>query len=233
MTSNRRENRLDGALSLFPVILEEVGNECKDLLEIGCGKGRLAASLSEKIPSVTGVDVDPVAVTRARANYEHEPGLRFLQGDAHNLARVIGQESNFDCIISAFAVHHMEIKAVLTILKAHLRSKGRIVLVDFYANHKESFLSYLVDQICLSSIEDLGSTKKAVNRIGLRNAVRYMGWRLFYALSRDGRQHIYADLSIGLPPSYDEWRNYLSDTLPGGRVTRLLASTLVFRWEKE
>src|SRR3954470_19625811 len=53
------------------------------VLELGCGEGRLLASLR---PSEgTGVDFSPAMIVSARKQY---PGLRFIVSDAHDLAKL-------------------------------------------------------------------------------------------------------------------------------------------------
>lgn len=51
------------------------------ILDIGCGTGEIAAWLARQGYAVTGVDLAPSAIARARASYGDEPGLRFEVDD--------------------------------------------------------------------------------------------------------------------------------------------------------
>jgi SAM-dependent methyltransferase len=59
--------------------------ESIDVLEIGCGLGRLAAHIAPRVPSYTGLDIAPSMVTEARARHGALRGARFLECDGLSL----------------------------------------------------------------------------------------------------------------------------------------------------
>jgi SAM-dependent methyltransferase len=78
------------------------------VLEVGCGPGHLARRLARHGLKVTGVDLDPAMVARARAGAGRRgdaghPRLAFLVGDAAALAFPDGA---FDLVVSTLSVHH-------------------------------------------------------------------------------------------------------------------------------
>ena len=79
------------------------------VLEVGCGPGHLSIRLARQHGlEVTGLDLDPAMVTRARANTDraaNRGGRRptFLVGDAAALAF---PDRSFDLVISTLSMHH-------------------------------------------------------------------------------------------------------------------------------
>jgi SAM-dependent methyltransferase len=79
------------------------------LLEVGCGPGHLSIRLTNQHRfDVTGLDLDPAMIARARANAdrpgngdEHRP--TFLVGDVAALAF---PDSSFDLVVSTLSMHH-------------------------------------------------------------------------------------------------------------------------------
>ncbi|HVH25778.1 MAG TPA: class I SAM-dependent methyltransferase, partial [Vicinamibacterales bacterium] len=66
-------------------------------LEIGCGTGAVSRALVESLHfDVTGVDLSPVFVARARELGKHLPGLTFVQGDGHSLTL---PDASFDLVV--------------------------------------------------------------------------------------------------------------------------------------
>ena len=124
----------------------------------------------------------------------------------------------------------MSVGVVLDQAKARLHAGGRVVIIDMYADHKGSFLSYFLDQFVWSWITRRGSFRASVRKLGFANAIHYLWWRLVYSLSKEGRLHISDDLSRGVPMSLDDWRRVLEESMPGGSLTPIVCSSLVFRW---
>jgi SAM-dependent methyltransferase len=79
------------------------------VLEVGCGPGHLSTRLARQHQlDVTGVDVDPAMIARARANAArprngHERRPSFLIGDVASLAFPDG---SFDLVVSTMSMHH-------------------------------------------------------------------------------------------------------------------------------
>jgi SAM-dependent methyltransferase len=79
------------------------------VLEVGCGPGHLSIRLARQHGlEVTGVDLDPDMIERARANAdrvgdgdEHRPS--FLVGDVASLPV---PEGSFDLVVSTLSMHH-------------------------------------------------------------------------------------------------------------------------------
>src|SRR5581483_8083506 len=95
------------------------------ILEIGCGRGDLLASLR---PSRgVGLDFSPAMLERARAKH---PGLEFVEADAHDLSSI---EGPFDFIIFSDTVNDLwDVQRVLEQLH-HLCIPSTRVIFNFYS----------------------------------------------------------------------------------------------------
>jgi SAM-dependent methyltransferase len=78
------------------------------VLEVGCGPGHLTIRLARRHDlDVTGVDLDPAMIERARANADRSTNdarrPSFLVGDVASLAFPAG---SFDLVVSTLSMHH-------------------------------------------------------------------------------------------------------------------------------
>jgi SAM-dependent methyltransferase len=104
------------------------------VLEVGCGPGRLATGLAHHGLEVTGLDLDPAMIARARANanrLENGDGRRpeFLVGDVAALAF---PDQSFDLVVSTLSMHHWaDPEAGLAEIGRVLRPGARALIWDF------------------------------------------------------------------------------------------------------
>ena len=105
------------------------------VLEVGCGPGRLSIRLARRYGlAVTGLDLDPAMIERARANADRPRtgdglGPSFLVGDAASLPF---PEGSFDLVVSTLSMHHWADQAAgLAEIGRVLRPGGRALVWDF------------------------------------------------------------------------------------------------------
>ena len=105
------------------------------VLEVGCGPGHLSLRLAGNHGlEVTGLDLDPAMIQRARANADrHGDGGRrqpsFLVGDVASLAF---PDQSFDLVISTLSMHHWtDPTAGLAEIGRVLRPSARALIWDF------------------------------------------------------------------------------------------------------
>jgi SAM-dependent methyltransferase len=123
--------------SLFEPIATDIGAVAQDgarVLEVGCGPGRLSILLARKHGlDVTGLDLDPAMIERARDNADRSPkgdGRRpsFLVGDVASLAF---PDRSFDLVVSTLSMHHWaHPTAGLVEVGRVLRPGGRALVWD-------------------------------------------------------------------------------------------------------
>ena len=111
-----------------------------DVLELGCGTGRLCAALADAGLSVVGVDLSPAMLELARARVD-DPPVRLIEGDMRELA--LGER--FGSVLIPFGgLQHLEtvaeIVAALATVARHLAPGGRAV-VDIEAPHPDDWLA--------------------------------------------------------------------------------------------
>lgn len=123
--------------SLFDGIAADVAAVAPDgarVLEVGCGPGRLSIRLARQHGlDVTGLDLDPAMIERARANAvssgdgdERRPS--FLVGDVASMAFPDG---SFDLVVSTLSMHHWaDPVAGLAEIGRVLRPGGRALVWD-------------------------------------------------------------------------------------------------------
>jgi SAM-dependent methyltransferase len=123
--------------SLFRAIAEDIGAVTPHgslVLEVGCGPGHLSIRLARTHGlEVTGLDLDPAMIDRARANAERvgesaQRGPVFIVGDVASLPFPDG---SFDLVVSTLSMHHWaEPTRGLAEIARVLRPGGRAIVWD-------------------------------------------------------------------------------------------------------
>lgn len=123
--------------SLHAGIADDIAAAAPDgarLLEVGCGPGHLSLRLaSRKGLDVTGLDLDPAMIERARANSDRagNRGDRrpsFLVGDVASLPFA---GDSFDLVVSTLSMHHWADPAAgVAEIGRVLRAGGRALIWD-------------------------------------------------------------------------------------------------------
>lgn len=88
------------------VLLEEVPETVKRVLDLGTGDGRLLALLKIQRPSVESVAIDfsPTMLEAVKNRFQDDSTVQIID---HNLDETLPELGSFDAIISSFAIHHL------------------------------------------------------------------------------------------------------------------------------
>lgn len=110
----------------------------RDVLEFGCGWGRIAGALAADGKRVTGIDLAEDLLRRARASY---PQVEFVQGDM----RAVDLGQRFDRVLIPYnglycLLDEDDVIATFRRARAHLRDDGLLVFDAYAADtfHSES-----------------------------------------------------------------------------------------------
>lgn len=93
-----------------------------DVLDLGCGIGRVAGALASRCRSVFGLDVSPGMVAEARRRHADQPNLRFEVTGGQNLSFL--DADSFDLIL---AIDSFPYLVQAGIVPAHLADAARIL----------------------------------------------------------------------------------------------------------
>lgn len=103
-----------------------------EILELGCGEGRLAIRLAERGCRVTGIDLSPGRIERADA-FARRAGVHdrvtFRTGD---LNAVDLEPGRYSCIVAHDALHHVhDLRHLFTQVRSALAPGGRLLVMDY------------------------------------------------------------------------------------------------------
>lgn len=99
------------------------GDGVNSLLEIGCGEGYQTEALARVARSVTGIDVSPTAIGRAR---ERLPGVSFAAGDLFSQPWV-GEDGRFEVVVACEVLYYLaDVPRTLDTME-RLASRGCLV----------------------------------------------------------------------------------------------------------
>lgn len=120
----------------------------EDVLDVGCGDGKVTVELARRVPqgSVTGVDSSATMIELAQTRYPPRKfrQLRFQQADASALAF----RSAFNVVFSNAALHWIvDHRPVLVGISRSLRPGGRILLQMGGKGNAEAVLAVLEEMI--------------------------------------------------------------------------------------
>src|SRR5882762_9360229 len=85
------------------VVLKAVPAGARLALDIGCGVGMLARQLRQRIPDVTGIDLDEASIDLAETR--DSEGVHYLCGD---FVTYPFEPESFDFVASVATLHHLD-----------------------------------------------------------------------------------------------------------------------------
>ena len=109
----------------FKEVLKLISWRNKQILDVGCGTGKLAYLISKKGGNVKGIDYSKSAIKVAKKKYQN-PNLKYELIDASK--KILGK---YDVIISVGTLEHMDNPyLMLKKLKNNLKPSGKIIITS-------------------------------------------------------------------------------------------------------
>lgn len=100
-------------------------DKCLNVLEIGCGTGRMAAKIAGEYKSYTGIDLSSASIKRAEEHFAKYDNMNFICGDFLEYSF----RSRFDVIFSTLVFMHIKDKlSAYKKIYGLLPLKGKFVL---------------------------------------------------------------------------------------------------------
>jgi SAM-dependent methyltransferase len=97
----------------------------RDVLEVACGTGQGIGLLARRAKSVTGVDIDPKLLGRAKKNYAARDSVHLIAGDAEALPFT---DASFDVVILFEAIYYLPHPSVFVKEAKRVLRRGGVVL---------------------------------------------------------------------------------------------------------
>lgn len=97
----------------------------RDVLDVGCGTGNLAARLRRHAATVTGLEPDPATARAAAERFADDPAVTVVQTD------FAGRDPlrRWDAVTLVAVLHHLPLLPTLRALRGCLAPGGRLVIV--------------------------------------------------------------------------------------------------------
>jgi len=96
----------------------------REMLEIGCGDGRLSSLLANKVKSLTAIDPDKAMINLACKEIS---GVDFRVGYGERLEF---NDKTYDIVLFSYSLHHQDCVKALDEAKRVLRDNGIILIIE-------------------------------------------------------------------------------------------------------
>ena len=108
----------------LPKIEEFVDLSGREMLEIGCGDGRLSSLLADKVNHLTAIDPDQAMINQAGKKIN---GVDFRVGYGENLEF---NNRSYDIVLFSYSLHHQDCVQALDEAKRVVRDNGSILIIE-------------------------------------------------------------------------------------------------------
>lgn len=192
-------------------LMNQIPEQCRHILEIGCGTGEFSRLLAQRAEGVLAIDLSPQMIRLAQERSKLYPNIDFVTGDVMTYHL---PDNQFDCIATLTTLHHLPVESILRKIRKALKPGGIFVCLDLYQRSNLSDL--LFDSVAYPAnlFLRLIKTGKPRPSRGVREA--YV---------EHGKTDTYLTLS--------QIEQICADILPGAIVSRHLFWRYSIIWKKE
>ena len=108
----------------LPKIEEFVDLSGREMLEIGCGDGRLSSLLADKVKHLTAIDPDQAMINQACKEIS---AVDFRVGYGEKLDF---NDRSYDIVLFSYSLHHQDCVQALDEAKRVVRDNGSILIIE-------------------------------------------------------------------------------------------------------
>lgn len=131
---NQMLNNVEGCKEGYLKVAELLPDNCKTLLDLGCGTGLELKEIFKKHPNinVTGIDLTPVMLEQLKENYP-DKNIDLICGDYFKVDFGVNR---FDCALSVQTMHHFKHEQKIKLYEkiySSLKSGGIYIECDYTA----------------------------------------------------------------------------------------------------
>lgn len=134
---NHMMENVDGCKDGYIKLAELIPQDCKTMLDLGCGTGLELKEIFKKIPnlSVTGVDLTRAMLDKLKSNFS-DKNINLICGSYFDVDFGINK---FDCAISFQTMHHFKHEEKIKLYKkihSALKSDGMYIECDYMVKNQ-------------------------------------------------------------------------------------------------
>ncbi|MGI8938349.1 MAG: class I SAM-dependent methyltransferase [Iamia sp.] len=107
-------------------LLKALPDDCRRVLDVGCGDGLLTRALAERGLTVVALDPDPASVATTRAEVAGQARVEVVEGDVMDPDLDLG---TFDAVLAVASLHHLPLDDGLRRLSALVAPGGLLGVV--------------------------------------------------------------------------------------------------------
>ncbi|MBA2731838.1 MAG: class I SAM-dependent methyltransferase [Acidobacteria bacterium] len=120
-------------------LISHIPEQCRHILEIGCGTGKFSHLLAQRAERVLAIDLSPQMIRLAQQRSKLYPNIDFVKGDVMTYQL---PDNQFDCIATLTTLHHLPIETILRKIRKALKPGGIFVCLDLYQRSNLSDLFF-------------------------------------------------------------------------------------------
>ena len=116
---------------ILDLMVTTCGTTARDrVLDVACGPGLTACAFAKVAASVTGIDITPAMIERAKAR-QVKMGLKNLSWEVGDVTSLPYPNDSFSLVITRYSFHHLlNPRAVLAEMKRVCEPDGRVMVMD-------------------------------------------------------------------------------------------------------
>ena len=192
-------------------LMNRIPDQCRHILEIGCGTGEFSRLLAGRAEGVLAIDLSPQMIRLARESSKLYPNIDFVTGDVMTSHL---PDNQFDCIATLTTLHHLPIETILRKISKALKPGGIFVCLDLY--QRSNLSDWFFDSLAYPANLFLTLIKTGKPRPSREVREAYA-------------EHGKTDTYLTLP----QIAQICADILPGALVSRHLFWRYSIIWKKE
>ena len=133
----------DKAFSIIKSIIENNSS----VLDAGCGTGRLAFQLSDKVDNLVGIDLSQRNIKLAKRSLSKRPTTKIFFHHADIQSYLAGGKTHFDYAIVSYVIHEVDENQRENFLRILAGTSEHIIIVDYLFPRPKVFASILNEAV--------------------------------------------------------------------------------------